>query len=781
MKISKLWRYKMPCNDGTPKLFVRLSLVVLLFVAVHNNFAGNQIDQYDVVWESPSENSSGSMPVGNGDIGANVWVEQDGDILFYIGKTDAWSENCRLLKLGRVRIGLSPNPFTADNPFRQKLKLRDGEIVINAGKEGQSTELRFWVDANNPVIRVEINGDKPFNVVVKFENWRTHRRQLADNELHSAYGLHSWGPSQNPNDVFVEPDVLVSDSSNQIMWYHRNNRSIWKDTFELQGLGTLTQNSKDPLLNRTFGGIIKGNGLVNVNKSTLKSAQKSDNFNISVYPFTSQADSVNGWIEELKNCIESVEAVSVESARKFHQRWWTNFWQRSWVRVSGGDGNETGKLSVGWHLHRYLIACTARGNFPVKFNGSIFNVDGKSKEESPWTPPVYDADYRLWGGPYWFQNTRQIYWPMLAAGDFDLFKPLFKMYLDALPMAKQRTKIYYNHAGAFFPETMYFWGTYTNTDYGWDRTDKPIGLTENGFIRRYWQGGIELVVMMLDYYAYTEDREFVNSTLMPLSQEIVTFFDQHWQRDDRGKIRFDPAQALETLWDVENPLPEIAGLTRTLNGLLSLPKDLTYKKQRQQWQRMLNELPNLPIKAVDGKKYLDAAEIIKGSGNNVENVALYAVFPYQIYGVDKPNLEMLRKTYQMRSHRIYNCWCNDNVFAAYLGLASEARVQLAERFTRTVYHRFPVFYDTSLDWTPDHDNGGVSQQALQAMLIQSKGDKIYLFPAWPKEWDVDFNLYAAQNTIIQCVYRAGKIEKLNIKPESRMKDIVFSKELIGCK
>ncbi|MBO9610576.1 MAG: hypothetical protein J7639_31775 [Paenibacillaceae bacterium] len=50
-------------------------------------------DRYNVAWFTPSKDSTGSMPVGNGDIGLNVWVEEDGDLLFYIGKTDAWNEN----------------------------------------------------------------------------------------------------------------------------------------------------------------------------------------------------------------------------------------------------------------------------------------------------------------------------------------------------------------------------------------------------------------------------------------------------------------------------------------------------------------------------------------------------------------------------------------------------------------------------------------------------------------------------------------------------------------
>ena len=52
-----------------------------------------RLSEYDVIWETPSENETGSMPLGNGDLGLNVWVEPGGDVLLLIGKTDAWDEN----------------------------------------------------------------------------------------------------------------------------------------------------------------------------------------------------------------------------------------------------------------------------------------------------------------------------------------------------------------------------------------------------------------------------------------------------------------------------------------------------------------------------------------------------------------------------------------------------------------------------------------------------------------------------------------------------------------
>ena len=62
------------------------------------------VSSNDVVWNEPGRSSADSMPLGNGDIGLNVWTEQNGDVLFYIGKTDAWSENPVKTTLSLIHI-----------------------------------------------------------------------------------------------------------------------------------------------------------------------------------------------------------------------------------------------------------------------------------------------------------------------------------------------------------------------------------------------------------------------------------------------------------------------------------------------------------------------------------------------------------------------------------------------------------------------------------------------------------------------------------------------------
>ena len=94
------------------------------------------LDKYNIVWKIQSKDASESMPLGGGDIGCNVWVE-NGELLFYFQRSGSLSENGEYLKLGRIRIKLSPNPFENSSSFRQELILKDGYIEIEGMGSGE--------------------------------------------------------------------------------------------------------------------------------------------------------------------------------------------------------------------------------------------------------------------------------------------------------------------------------------------------------------------------------------------------------------------------------------------------------------------------------------------------------------------------------------------------------------------------------------------------------------------------------------------------------------------
>lgn len=726
------------------------------------------LSDYNVLWNSPSINSLGSMPAGNGDIGINLWVEENGDLLFYLSKTDAWSENARLLKVGKVRLSISPNPFKAGMPFKQELILKDGSIHIEAGENEEYVTIDVWVDANHPAVELNVKSGMPISAKVTTEPWRTERRQITGNEIHSAYGLTGDGAPH----VFVEKDSILEEIDDGIIWMHRNKRSVWKDNLKLQGLEEYAIQNNDPLLHRTFGGLIHSKELANTGTGNLETTNSLKQFSISVYALTSQTETQNDWTQQINQLAKNIELLSRDERFMDHKNWWNSFWNRSYIHLSTSDENEKEKVynvARGYALQRYMNACSGRGNSPIKFNGSIFTVDTKNLDNRF---GGFDADYRQWGGPYWWQNTRLPYWSMLEAGDFELMQPLFKMYRDVLEIRKSATKKYYHHDGAFYPETMRHWGTFAESNYGWDRSELPLGMTENRFIRYYWQSGLEISLMMLDYYSFTQDEKLLKETILPVVTEVITFFDQHWGRDDKGKILFDPAMALETYRKAVNPTPEIVGINRVCAELLKLPETAISKSQREQYERLITELPEIPMREVDGEQLLAPAHEYSGK-QNVENPELYAIFPYRRFGVGKENIEIARRSFAKREARENRGWQQHSIKAAYLGLTEEAANLMAQNFNAsTTFYRFPTMWGPNYDWTPDQCHGSVAMTALQRMLVQYEGNEIYLFPAWPKSWDVEFKLHAPHNTTVKGTLKNGEITKLKVTPEEREKDII---------
>ena len=105
------------------KFFIKILVCGLLLTAAFSacqtkdqvlTKAQQTLKTYNVIWDTPSDNHHGSMPLGNGDIGVNAWVEKSGDICFYIGKTDSWDDNGRLLKGGKIKMNCEPVILDAD-------------------------------------------------------------------------------------------------------------------------------------------------------------------------------------------------------------------------------------------------------------------------------------------------------------------------------------------------------------------------------------------------------------------------------------------------------------------------------------------------------------------------------------------------------------------------------------------------------------------------------------------------------------------------------------------
>ncbi|NNM85728.1 MAG: hypothetical protein HKL96_08240 [Phycisphaerales bacterium] len=716
----------------------------------------------NVIWTSPSTDAAGSMPMGNGEAGINFWATKKGELHFYFCRSDSFSEIGRILKVGALKVTLTPNLFKPGLPFRQELDLHTGVCTITAGPQDAPCTLQIFVDAEHPVVHVTGHSHIPMQVTATVTSWRQRAHTIKAGEDWSA-----WAMKGAPFALVESADLFPPAGAGEAIWYHRNESSCVPDTLKLQSLERFAHLIDDPLLHRTFGGHVAGEGFVAGDKGQIKTAGKVKQFSLRVATPCVQATTAAIWLNEAQRLLRA--SADATTALQRTSAWWKSFWQRSWICVPGNLA-----VTQGINRQRYMQACGGRGAFPIKFNGGQFTVEPKAMGR-PW-----NADWRAWGNCHWWQNVRHMYHPMPALGDFEMMAPLFNMYDAARPVCTARAGLYFNARGCYFPETMTVWGTYANADYGWNRKGHPPSFVACGYWKHAWNQGPELVNLMLDYWHYTRDENFLAGRLLPMAVDVLEYFDSRFKRDAHGRMILNPTQAVETYWyGVINDAPSSSGLVAITERLCALPKHLVPTKLQAYFRRMRQAAPLVPTQEAtcQGKtvRKLAPAEQYINKTHNCENPELYPVWPFRLYRPGKPDYDQAVWAYKLRRNHLYVGWGYDANCAAILGMADEAakilKIKCANSNGR---YRWPATWGPNFDWLPDQNHGGNLLETATSMLLQFDGDKILLLPAWPRHWDAIFKLHAPDKTVVECELRSGTVTRLDVTPASRRKDVVLA-------
>lgn len=746
-----------------------------------------RMEAYDPVWTSPSRNAGESMPCGAGDIGLNVWVE-DGDILFYVARSGAFDETNSYLKLGRARLRLDPSPFGSGAPFEQRLRLIDGEVVLTCG--GVSVVL--WVDVDTPVVHVAVESAAPVHLTAAWESWRMRDRDYlpAEMTMHRSYDGAPFTPRQYADEVgFAEGGVLSR--------HYNRDQTVFDLLVEQQGLLGIKDQLWNPLAGLGFGALLRGDGFAPAGSvegryaSTdftgyrLASRRSQRRHALRVYCHVAQAKSQNDWVAGLRGVVTSDPGPAASRARS--RRWWRAFWDRSWIVIQPGPArpdSQPWRIGRNYQLFRHQLGANANGAWPTKFNGGNFTFDPEFVDPNVRLTP----DYRAWGGgEFTAQNQRLVHWPMLKSGDPDLMRPQLDFYRRLRHTAELRTKTYWGHEGACFVEQIENFGLCCGQEWGWQRTwNRPAarlpGVEDSAFVDHLWDTVLEFCLMMLEVGRFTGtdvsgDLAFIDSCL--------TFFDQHYriqyarisggELDGNGKLVLFPGTACETYKNALNSAVTISGLHAVLSALLALPDRMLGPGLRARYVAMHTTVPPLSTRLMAGHRVLAPAALWDRI-QNVEIPQLYPVFPYHRYGVGLPDLQLAIDTWRYGvdtpDQKDIKSWHQDAIFCARLGLTDEA-ARLTRLKMEDSSRRYPTFWGPGHDWAPDHNWGGSGMIGLQEMVMQTPGDAIHLFPAWPRDWDVDFRLHAPHGVRIDASLRAGQLVSLVVEPAIDRARVVF--------
>jgi len=801
--------------DGPAGLNVYREISLLTEKAAKDSDAAtssiSNLDGCNVVWKGPAiQGSFDSMPLGNGDVGLNVWVETNGDLMLYVSKVDAYDANHLLPKLGRLRLRTEPALDIIN--VKTTLLLEQAAVEVIAG----DARFRVWVDASAPVIRVQGHSPTPRKVSIMAES------------------LRQWQNAADPLPGGGTAALLFHDNSDKVAWCYRNQSSTWAASFASQNSPEVVARTKDPILHRTSGCVLEAKGFKRFNPTTIASPQAVSGIDATVRVLTSQPESPEAW--------KSEALKPVKSDWNAHLAYWKAFWKRSHIFIpKAGEGTynldqfrftqfpqsrdvyeghkelpaaqNAHQITQRYALERFCQAIASRGAVPPPYNGSIFTMDmpaGVMGFDKPKETPI-SPDGRDWAQlSFMWQNTRHPYWSMPNRGDYDTIVPGMQFVRNGLDIAKDRCKRLYGVDGAVIFEASWYHNVGVFPFEGMP-----------GHLKFHQLATIEIPAIMAETYAHTRDDKFLKETLLPCAEEGLKFyFNRFTKTDANGKMLMEGVGCAETYQGVTNPATEMGCMKYLLDQLLSFPIDAQRRATFTKWRAMLPEVPTRRIRGMD---LLAVGEVYDPGRTDCETPELYSIYPFRQAWIGTPEkLAMARQSFHVRNPSLDGTvdwqpvetggWQSAPVQAAHLGLAREAArlasINFNDRYVQWAGNiakgpngelmrgaadtpgfvvgdpksglpfpyrprpKFPAFWECKMDGTPDNDHGANSVNTLQAMLLQSDGEKIHLMPAWPEDWDVSFKLTAAKKTTVEVVYQNGRVTSLKVTPESRRKDII---------
>lgn len=734
---------------------MRKSLTILLLIAAVLAHATDYVP-CDVVWATQSRNSSESMPCGGHDIGMNVWVE-DGDVLFYIQQSGWFDENNTLLKAGRWRLHIDGKPFDTSR-FEQRLCLDEGCIYI----KGEDLEVRLWADVEEPVVFVATQSQHTERrATLSYESWRYRDRQVTKAECQQC--SYKW--------LVAEDCTTFADSieagSDHLTFYHRNRQeTVFDFTVSREHLDAIKDSLYNPIGGLLMQGAMHAPGFHYTGTTTGEYAgtdYRSWNYScnalrsVGIMIDLRYLNHKRYELNEVDGCgtiaSYSFPVLSMGDSRKRSAAWWHQYWQRSWI-VSDTPDDSLQTMLRNYELMRYMLGCNAHGQWPTKFNGGLFTFDPVYVDSTM----AFTPDYRKWGGgTMTAQNQRLVYWPLLKSGDYDVLQPQIDTYLRMLPNAIARTRHYWGHGGASFTEQTENFGLPNPAEYGKHKAGDDLGVEKNKWLEYEWDTALEFAMMELLMSQGKSGNSRYDGTL---ATECLRFFDEHyrWEARKRGEPELDslgrlvvyPGSGCETYKMARNPSSTIAAI-----------KAVAHAKRHTLNAEFISPIP---LHTIDGDTCIAPAENWERI-QNTETPQLYPVWPWRIFGLGRPGLDIARNTYLKDPHAIEmrstKGWKQDNIWAACIGLTDEARRLNTEKLSNGPY-RFTAFWDPGFDWAPDHNRGGAGMIGLQEMLLQEKPNgELMLFPAWPREWNCHFRLYTSDGRAVEASLKNGKTEKVS--------------------
>jgi hypothetical protein len=371
----------------------------------------------------------------------------------------------------------------------------------------------------------------------------------------------------------------------------------------------------------------------------------------------------------------------------------------------------------------------------------------------------------------------------LSAGVPELNEPYFRLYRENLANIEEWTRKHMaGRAGICIPETMRFNGQGIEYE-TWEPKKPIVGLNCDADSKPYYNArtistGAEVSHWIWEQYLATGDREFLktNYPLMAASARFLLAYEKPAAGDKDGLRHTSPSNAHETQWDTVDPVTDLAARAAlygdTARAARILGVDEALVVELKEASRKIPLLPRteadvavnlLTASSDDGGKDVIAASYVPAAKNeNVENLGLEPLWPYDEISDASPLFDLAKRTYLHRPYPMNQDWSFDPIQAARLGLRDEVRNTLIQ-----ITEKYQSFVNGFANWGGDSGEFYVEQQgvvaaALQEALVQDYDGLIRIDPAFPHEWDVEGQVAVRGKTKVGVRTHGGSVVLVRI-------------------
>ena len=719
---------------------------------------GERMSEVAPHFTAPSEDPADVMPVGTGDLSAMLRYGDAYEIHlsksdFFAVEKQPYHKSPTLHSPGHVQLSFGI-PKTAIRRFSERIDTQRGSVVLEIETaEGCVIAETFGLMERNVLVVAVEDKRTTAQVSATFSCWRPEMNASVAENCLTAREVHDYDEGGKPvvQGVHVNP----------------------QDRMYKLGVGTVV-------------GFVNASGVLASTPETGKSVVlRPAKPGASYWLVIASATSYDGHPETAaKAAFEAMAKGDKGDLLAAHLAWWKRFWQASSLDLYGKDAE---RLMGLWYTGYYSYASVANATVPPKFNGG---------------PGLVQRDERSWGWGYWWQNTRELIWPMCAANRPGYARDYLDFYDRRFTEGQQGTARQ-GKLGIRLGEgeTPFRPGTLTppKVASSFDAAalekasaDLTMEKVKSGYNARSMAQSVELTQLMFDYVAYTGDAEYLKRTAAPWLKEAALFYLSALRKGEDGLYHSMVSDAAEMWWKIKDSSVDLAAVRYCFwmvanhgaafgyePALLAAVRERIGKLAplpTGMWKRHRATAAELPPGESPGAWVVDAidrsADVYAPAGDlyddrvahNQENPELYSVFPFAVVDALSPAAEYARavNTFRARNYPNSAGWSQCPVQAARLRLDDTVDVIMdhVRRHQKYPYggwnspaQRLDGSKSGATD-TPYFDTVGVNLTALQETLLQSHvpttaaktdifgGGVITLMPAVRKDWAGRFKLLA---------------------------------------